>query len=99
MNNETKELCIEMYALLQTPRDFEVGDFVTWKHPVLAYKKIPKVGESLIVTEIFDPIRNVVAPAGSQYFYEPLDMKLGMIDEAGDFTEYVTDSRRFKKSD
>lgn len=99
MANVTKDLRIELCALLQTPRNFEVGDFVTWKHPGLAHKKLPEVGESVIVSEIFDPIRDIESPPGTQYSYEHIDMKIGIIDEVGGFIEYAADSRRLKKAD
>ncbi len=98
MNKATKELCIKMCALLQTPRDFVVGDFVTWKHPMLSNATFPRVGDEAIVTEIFCQVRDSASDSGSPYFYSNLDTRIGIFSSEGEFLEYTTDSRRLKKS-
>lgn len=93
----------ELYALLTAPREreLEVGDPVRWKKG-LANKKRPKADEPAVVVETlyerrksFDPTLN----ANTQYFREPLDIKIAFVDKDGEFMIYHYDSRRFELVD
>lgn len=81
-------------AEINRPEEFKPGDLVVWKDGMMN-KKIPAIGEVVVVTQVLkEPIVNP-AEAGSAYFQEPLDLVLGRIDGDGDFIEYYYDRRRF----
>lgn len=85
----------ECFEALNTRFSFKPGDMVVWK-PGLKNKKRPKIEEAAVVVEIIDPpVFDAKKGAGAQYFMEPLDLKLGVLDEDGDFIVYHFDSRRF----
>lgn len=61
-------------------------------------RTLPNYRQSAIVIEklqypIFDESQN----AGSQYFHEPLDLRVGFLDDNSQFVTYFYDSRRFEK--
>jgi len=75
----------------------KVGDRVYWK-PNMKHKKRPD-REPAIVTEVLEqPILDEDKP-GSQYWHEPLDVKIAMRDGDGEFVAYYFDKRRFQKVD
>ncbi len=89
---EKRQYLREKLDLLNTVHTFEVGDIVQYK-PGLKNKK----GDGpFIVTELLEsPTFDKESPSGNCYFMEPLDIKLGEIND-GDFVEYHYDSRRFE---
>jgi len=85
----------ECFEALNTRVQFKRGDMVVWK-PGLKNKKRPKLDEAAVVVDVLDPpVFDAKKGAGAQYFMEPLDLKLGVIDEDGDWIVYHFDSRRF----
>lgn len=93
----------DLYTRLTAPRERElcVGDAVRWKKG-LANKKRPRADEPAVVVETlfdrrktFDPTLN----ANTQYFREPLDIKIAFVDKDGEFMIYCYDSRRFELVD
>jgi len=77
---------------------FQPGDLVQWK-PGLKNKKLPKADQLAVVVEMLPvPVSDEEKSASGSYFLEPLDMKLGLIDEDGDFVIFHYDSRRFTKA-
>jgi hypothetical protein len=85
----------EMYEGLAHRVQFKKGDMVMWK-PGLKNKKRPREDEAAVVVEAMEePVHDAKKGSGAQYFMEPLDLKLGVIDEDGDFIVYHFDSRRF----
>lgn len=81
--------------LYDTKHTFTKGDIVEWK-PGLKNKRRPKYGDPVVVVEVLDePISDKDARSDSAYFMEKLDIRLGSIDEDGDFVTYLYDSRRF----
>lgn len=85
------------YNLIIQPRDFEVGDLVTWKDPCLKNASMPKDCNSFgIVVRFEDPIRGSDV-IGSNQYSDFKDMVIGMIDEDGDYSEFTAASRRMKK--
>lgn len=96
---EVKDLLLKRYELLNKRYEFNVGDLVKWKQG-LKNKKYPKYNEPAIIVEILsEPVVEPEKNAGSQYFREPLDIVLGIIDSDGDFALFHYDSRRFEPFD
>lgn len=72
------------------------GDLVQWK-PGLKNKKRPKEDEAAIVVDFWEePVFDKKKGSGAQYFREPLDCKLAVLDDDGDLVVYHFDSRRFR---
>jgi len=77
---------------------FQPGDLVQWKSG-LKNKRLPKADQLGVVVEMLpSPITDEDKGASGSYFMEPLDMKVGLIDEDGDFVVFHYDSRRFTKA-
>ena len=93
-----EEQSLELLELMQMERDFEVGDFVTWKDARLKKTKLPELGGRVLVTEVFDPIMNTFSSPGNQYFGDLLDFRFIVHDDDGDWIEYVASSKYFKKA-
>ena len=75
---------------------FKVGDAVRWKDG-LKNKKRPMNDEPAIVAEaLSEPIFDLSKDAGGQYFREPLDLRIAMMDSDVEFVIYHFDSRRFE---
>ena len=99
MNQETyEEQALELLELMEMERDFEVGDFVTWKDARLKKTKLPELGGRVLVTEVFDPIRNTFSSPSSQYFGDELDFRFIIYDDDGDWGEFAASSKYFKKA-
>ena len=80
----------DAFIRFQKKERFEVGDIVVWKNGL-------RNREPAIVVENFSvPFYDEGETTGSSYFREPLDIRLGVIDDSGDFITYVYDSRRFE---
>ena len=76
--------------------DFKVGDIVVWRSG-LKNRSFPEYGTPAIVVEVLSPpLMDESADSGSTYFREPLNLRLGIIDEKGDFLTFVYDGRRFE---
>jgi len=83
--------------LMNTPRDFEIGDLVTWKDPMLINARNPKDCKDFgICVRFQEPVRGSDEP-GSNHFNDWKDTVIGFIDEDGDYMEYCANSLRFKK--
>ena len=100
MKQETyEEQALELLELMQMERDFEAGDFVTWKDARLKKTKLPELGGRVLVTEVFDPIRNTFSTPGSQYFCDELNFRFIIYDdEDGYWVEFAGSSKYFKKA-
>ena len=99
MKQETyEEQALELLEVMQTERDFEAGDFVVRKDVRLKKIIFPEPREKVLVTEVFDPIRNTFVHPSNQYFGDQLDFRFIARDEDGDWDEYVASSRYFKKA-
>lgn len=84
------------YRQLARKVQFKPGDIVKWKSSLKNRKK-PGYGEPAIVIDVLnEPRSDPETESGSTYFGEPLDIVLGLIDEAGDFLVYYYDHRRFE---
>lgn len=87
-----------MYESFIMARDYEVGDIVVWKEG-LKNRKSPLYGQPAIVMEMLDECEYAEREeTGSIYFMEPLNVRLGFIDDDGDFVSYLFDARKFKKA-
>lgn len=83
-----------LYQAFNTSETFTLGQLVTWK-PRLKNRRRPVEGEPAIVVEVLDePLFNEEDSMGSTYFREKMDLKLGLLDEDGDFLFFHFDSRR-----
>lgn len=82
----------------ESPRDYAVGDIVIWKK-CMKNRKLPKYGQPAIVQEILSDAVFDDSPVSSCYYREPLDVRLGFLDDDGDFVSYMFDGRRFRKID
>jgi len=77
---------------------FQPGDIVQWKTG-LKNKRLPKMDQLAVVVETLpSPVTDEDKSSSGSYFLEPLDIKLGMVDEDGDFVIFHFDSRRFTKA-
>ncbi len=86
----------EFHRSLNMNEQFKRGDIVTWKDG-LSNKLSPKIGQYVIVEEVLeDIIIDKESTAGTYYFREQLDIKIGILD-GGDYNVMHVDSRRFKK--
>jgi len=79
------------------PEPLRVGDRVYWK-PNMKHKKRPDHEPAIVVEVLDQPILDE-DKAGSQYWHEPLDVKIAMRDDDGEFVAYYFDKRRFRKVD
>jgi len=80
---------------LLTPSNLQPGDIVRWKEG-LRNKKRPGYDEYIVVLEILSV--PIISKSEGVYFAEPLDCKLGIVDEDGDLLTFFFDSRRFEKA-
>lgn len=85
------------YEAYISNESLSTGDVVSWK-PGMRNRTLPNYRQPAIVIEklqypIFDDSQN----AGSQYFHEPLDLRVGFLDDNNQFVIYFYDSRRFEK--
>ena len=71
---------------------FKPGDIVEWK-PGMKHKRSD--GPFIVVEVLDEPVVDAVAEAGSAYFREPLDLRLGTFVD-GDFVIFHYDSRRMQ---
>jgi len=89
------EILKARFKSLNDKQTFSEGDIVEWKPGM----KNRRSESPMIVTEVLDaPITDTNRDAGSPYFMELLDIKLGVTDPDGDFIEFHYDSRRFQKA-
>lgn len=92
--SNTPENLRKGYDSLNKKYTFQPGDLVMWKEG-MANKKVPKVGEPAIVTEILaETVLDPEANSGP-YFRERLSIKVGTY-EKNTFVEFHYDSRRFE---
>ena len=92
------ELLRERLASFQEQSCFQPGDLVQWK-PGLKNKRMPHKDELAIVVEVLpSPITDSDKGSSGSYFLEPLDVRLGIVDDDGDFVIFYYDSRRFTKA-
>jgi hypothetical protein len=94
----TAALLRERLALFQEVTCFQPGDLVQWKVG-LKNKRLPKKEELAVVVETLPaPITDEDKGSSGSYFLEPLDLRLGLVDEDDDFVIFHYDSRRFTKA-
>ena len=76
--------------------NFKVGDIVKWKVG-LKNKRVPNYDEPAIVVELLnEPIFDIEEQAGSPYFKEPLNIRIGLLDEENEFMIFHYDKNRFE---
>lgn len=81
---------------LLEPEEFRVGDIVVWRNG-LKNRAYPDYGVPAIVVEVLNPpLLDPTTDSGSVYFREPLNLRLGIADEGGDFITFLYDGRRFE---
>jgi len=88
-----------MYEKYTVPQEkFQPGDLIVWKQG-LKNKKLPEEDTPVIVVEVLEDIifDETKGSSGTSYFREPLDLKVGSIDDDGDFVIFHYDSKRFEK--
>jgi len=94
----SEDLLRERFKSFCDVQCFQPGNLVQWK-PGLKNKRLPEMNELAVVVEVLPvPISDQEKASSGSYFLEPLDIKLGMHDEDGDFVVYHYDSRRFTKA-
>ena len=85
------------YETYISNESLSTGDVVSWKpgmrNRTLPNYRQPAIGIEKLQYPIFDESQN----AGSQYFHEPLDLRVGFLDDNNQFVIYFYDSRRFEK--
>jgi len=94
----TEAVLRERLAVFMEPSCFQPGDLVHWKAG-MKNKRLPELEQLAVVVEVLPvPIYDEDKGGSGRYFMEPLDIKLGMVDEDGDFVIFHYDSRRFTKA-
>ena len=86
----------EALKTLLTEHTFEVGDLVQWKPGM---QNRVSDGPFVVCDVLLEPLIEVEVQSRSPYFREPLTIKLGFIDDDGDFLEFHCDARRFEPWD
>jgi len=88
----------ERFIAFSARECFQPGDIVQWKTG-LKNKRLPEADQLGVVVETLPaPIVDEDKGTSGSYFLEPLDVKIGLIDEDGDFVIFHYDSRRFTKA-
>jgi len=91
-------LLAERLKAFTTRECFQPGDIVQWKAG-LKNKRLPKIDQFGVVVETLPaPVTDEDKGSSGSYFLEPLDIKIGLTDEDGDFVIFHYDSRRFTKA-
>lgn len=90
MTDRLKQLAA---SLTEPQPTFKVGDLITWKDG-LRNKRLD--GEVVVTHVLAEPVLDTEGKPGSPYFREPLDIKVGHLDDDGDLIESHVDSRRFR---
>lgn len=87
----------EIRELYEIDHHFTPGSVIKWKGG-LKNRKMPQYGEPVIVLEVLDnPIIDTEeSRAGSPYFKEPLNIKIGIIADDNSFLTFYNDSKRFE---
>ncbi|SEI67474.1 hypothetical protein SAMN05421831_10752 [Allopseudospirillum japonicum] len=92
----TPEKLLELYERYSQQHIFKKGDLVRWKSG-FKDRKLPLEGEPAVVIEVCEnPIFDSQDDAGSHYFREPYDIRLGVLQSDGTFTAYYYNSHRFE---
>jgi hypothetical protein len=87
----------ELLKRLLTPNTFAVGDAVRWKEG-LKNKKRPAGDEPAVVAELLpEVVFDMGKDSGGQYFREPLEIKVALLDDDGEVVIYHFDARRLEK--
>lgn len=87
----------EAFDLINQPRDFEVGDLITWKDPTMKNSSLPKnCNDFGICVRFEEPVRGKSEPGSNQYC-DMKDMVFGILDDDGNYSEFTAASRRMKK--
>ena len=77
--------------------EFRPSMLVEWKKG-LKNKRYPRYNQPMVVVEMLqEPIISNPDKVDTQYYREPLDIKLGMLDEDGEFITFFYDSKRFTR--
>lgn len=83
--------------LMNTPRDFEIGDLVTWKDQMMINARHPKdCNDFGIVVRFQEPVRGST-DTGYNQFNDWKDTVVGFINTDGEYVEYSMNSQRIKK--
>ncbi|WP_186158005.1 hypothetical protein [Burkholderia gladioli] len=91
-----RDLLNAIFERFRKNETFKPGQHVKWKTG-LRNRLLPDESDLAIVIEILDPpIIDPIQDSGSPYFRENLDLRLGILDEEGQFHIYSYDSRRFE---
>lgn len=77
---------------------FKVGDRVTLKEGMDGLHKYPKGDDTCVVLEtVKEPIRNQYEKhTGTPFWNMPFDIRVGLLDEDGDFVAFWFDSAMFE---
>ncbi len=89
------EVLIELYKVLQKEHTFSKGQLVRWKEH-MRNAKSPDYGAPAIVTQVCEPFLDETQGMWTPYYKEPLDIRIGMLNQDGDFLEFWANSKRFE---
>ena len=88
-------LLLGLYDEFVRETAFVPGSLVKWK-PGLKNKRRPAYKEPAVVVELLaDPVVGSEDEPGSSYFREPLDLKIGVLNDEKELVIYHVDSHRF----
>ncbi len=86
-------------ASYEIKNTFKVGDIVQWKEG-LKNRLFPEYEVPAIVLAVLEtPLIEAEERVGSPNYNEPLDLKLGVIDDDGDLVSFYFDGNRFELFD
>ncbi len=89
------ELLVQRFQEFCLPNEFAPGGLAYWK-PGLKNKRLPEYGQPVIVIAVLEtPVLDNESKPSSQYYREPLDMQIGLLDRDNELVAYFVDSRRF----
>lgn len=91
----TPERLRELGARYLEPTNHKVGDLVQWK-PGLKNTKFPDYGTPAVIIELNPGGHKTDMPSGSQYYCEPVTIRIAIITHNGDFDGFWMDGARFE---
>jgi len=87
----------DLFTRLTEPQErLKPGDFVRLKKGLKNTKR-PDYGQQCVVMEAFPPFYSDKRGSSSSGFRAPNDVRIGFLDEDGDMSIYMFDSRRFER--
>ena len=91
---EEARLLLAAYEQLSAPRDMGIGDLVVVRPGLNGYI-FPVAGQPVIVTGFDFGAIDTEQDSTTDAYKRPCDLRIGLIDPDGNFSEFWADARRF----